>query len=163
MFSENAVEGISTNSAACAGICRNGIRIYPATVENRDAPTADKYDISKKTPSILPAFAFKSQIAGAIKPKITSGTAKKISEPSNLLMVAIIPITGAGTNNPSNTPARIPNASCGNSPNFLPLCFSIIESPINIFVGSECPFINMKQGNSQQKTLYTRCFTLVKL
>jgi len=82
--------------------------------------------MSKNEPSIFPAFAFKSQIAGAIKPKMTSGTTKKMSEPSNFLIVAMMPITEAGTNNPSSTPARIPKPSCGSNPSLKPPCFSII-------------------------------------
>jgi len=113
------------------------MRIYPATAENKDAPTADKYDISKKTPSIFPAFAFKSQIAGAINPKITNGTAKKISDPSTFLIVAITPMTGAFTSSPNTTPAIIPKHSCGSNPNLNPPRFSAV-----VFIKASIPYIH---------------------
>ena len=110
------MDGISVNSDTMFGTCKKGIRAYPAKAEKMDAPTAERYESPKNEPSILPALFLSPQIAGAINPKITRGTVKKIIEPKMALIVCSTAITCSGTNSPSRIPATIPIPSLGNKP-----------------------------------------------
>ena len=62
-------------------MCILGIRINPATIENNAAPTDEKYASISISPSILLALDFILVIAGAINPKMISGTVNDINCP----------------------------------------------------------------------------------